>query len=368
MTREGRDYLKGVSIAIILSTLLDIRIAIALTFALSASALISLILFIRSFTKSLEITIDPSYLKTFKGDDELVAISLRSPLSRWMTVGISHIMIGAGVETRIREMRRESIEISFTPKYAGRFSSPKVALELVDMFGFFAQSAQTDKVDLVIDSLPYSLLSPVNKPRIFPLSLGEKPTNLRGLGQEFYGIDEYSPFTDSKDILWKRISRNPDRLAVKVRASNIPHLVKIGLIECVSRGEDRIKWMDLVCEGIGTCAKTFLSFGCKVDILYHTHEGISVTSASSHEELTESIMEASVGQSSTEGALEIAEESDIIVTGMQETEDTIVAKLLADKPVLLIEERSSPLLLGKKYLVFSGEQDVTSLTSLVINR
>ena len=126
---------------------------------------------------------------------------------------------------------------SFEPEYAGRFEGLTVTFELRDPLQLFHKTMQISRPDFIIDSLPISLLADVRVARPMSMTLGERTGRTHGAGQEFYALDEYTNQVEKHDIMWKAVARMPDdnKLIVKVRESNIPKTLKIGILRLEQR-------------------------------------------------------------------------------------------------------------------------------------
>jgi hypothetical protein len=201
------------------------------------------------------------------------------------------------------------------------------------------------------------------------LALGERTGRTHGSGQEFYSIDEYSPSVERKNIFWKRIAALPDeRLLVKVREANIPSSLSIGLIRTVDRGEDELRWMDLVCEGCGIIGKNIFGLGCEVNLLFSSGNSVVRLEASDLSELSESIMQMSQSvKNDVESTSEILSNSDVCITGLKELEVDLLALAIAKKPSLLIEDKGTfPRTIGNLSIIYTGNQDVTGLINRVL--
>jgi len=265
------------------------------------------------------------------------------------------------------------MSFSFEPEYAGRFKGLTVNFELRDPLQLFHKTMQISRPDFIIDSLPKSLLADMRVARPMTLTLGERTGRTRGSGQEFYALDEYSNQVEKHDIMWKAVARMTDenKFVVKVRESNIPKTLKIGIVKYAKRRfEEELRWTDIACEGAGLLGYVVLLIGCDVELIYGGGDHAAVSHAADISELSSSIMEMSVsGETSSEETYSIISESDICITGMKELEEQLFANAVSRMPSLLVSEPEADVrVIGDRSVVFTGTEDVNPLVNAVVGK
>ena len=376
LTERGRDYLKATFILALVSSVFGIKSMIALAFALAFAALVSYLVLASITTSATKVVIDPGSMRVFKGEEFPATISVTFKRARWVSIHLSSLQMPDGVIAKPQEVKEGLIKLLVKSPYAGLFSGIGIRLELQDTLGLFSKEFRTLESQFALESLPYSILSPLPAVRHLPLSIGDREARAHGSSLELYALDEYQPFSDTKNLLWKKIARMPDeRLIVRVREAMIPRIVRIGLIETATRPPQmKLRFMDLVCEGMGALCNNLLAFGSFVEILSATPDiagGIEPVLISNLEEMVDVLMKIfsrTIDSKDNNVQTEVAVRSDIVVSGLLELEDKYLATAISKKPSLLIEEDVLPVMVGEQALVYSGIEDVRKLVSKVVER
>ena len=376
LTKKGRDYLKATIGLAVISSLLGVKSMIALAFALSIAILISYAILASVTMTETTITIEPKEMRGFKGDEFQATISTMFKRGRWVSVHLSSFQLPDGVIVKSQELSEGVAKLIVKSPYAGRFAGLGIRLELWDALGIFSKEFQTVNSQFVLESLPLSLLAPVRATKPIQLSIGERSASSQGTSLELYSLEEYQPFTETKNLLWKKIARMPDeRLIVRVREATIPEVVRIGLLDIATRkGEARLRFADLVCEGVGALCNNLIAAGCSIEILSPSQElgGIESFLVSNASELGDGLMSflsKPATQKESISQTQIAVLSDIIVTGLLELEDLNIANPIAKKLSLLIQDENAlPLVVGDRSTIYSGLEDILPLVSKVLER
>jgi hypothetical protein len=348
---------------------------LVLAFTLAIVAGITFLIMASVSEFNTKVVADPQKIRGFKHDKLLVSVTLLFKRSRWINVNLTSIKSQVGVDSEF-EMKGRAVKVIISSKYAGRFTGLTSNLEIIDVLNLFSKEIQTVSADFVFESLPLSILTEIPHSKPMPLSLGEKSGGSPGSSLELYALDEYQPYTETRNIMWKRVARMPDEsLTVRIRDSSIPKIITIGFVNNKPRRETAtLNWMDLVCEAIGSMGNTLLASGCLVEIIYTTHEGlldpISVHEVSSFDELSDSLVllfgQPNPGED-MENLLQVIDRSDIVVCGMRELEDRKLAGPISRKVTLVVaEERSSPAIIGQRSMIYTGVEDVRKLIANVL--
>jgi uncharacterized protein (DUF58 family) len=343
-----------------------VRLALALALMMVLSASLSLALLVRSRAAFTKASASPGRVTTFKGTRAALRIDLGSALAGWVTVSAVPAADGNGFETRVLSSNGRRLEMELTPRYAGRFEKLRFLLELSDVLGLFVDTNLPLEVDLVVDSLPTSLLAYPQKPRTSPLALGERSSGAPGSGQEFYGIDEYQPFMEAKNILWKRAGRRADdKLVVKIRESNIPRQVRIAVVG--AQEGRRLAYIDGACEALGELGSSLLEAGSMVAFVGFREGGPVVFPAAKPEELPLALMAASSLPGSPLDASYL-QGADILVVDSGSLDDLQVQASIPGRALLVISDRDLPDISGRRVFVYTGHEGLIRLAEQVVNR
>ncbi len=326
-----------------------------------------MVLFISLSTRAVaKPALDANHLRGFKGDTLSTKATLRSRRLGWIsTRAYSQI---AGADEAVVGIQDGTITLPFETKYAGRFRGMKLRLEFSDPLQLFSKIHEINYEDFTLDVLPLSLLRPPTARRAMMLTMGEEPAGAPGMGQELFNVDEYQPFSDTKNIIWKRVARSADQsLFVRIRESNVPHMIRIGLLDAAQRDE-RLGWVDLLCEGAGLLGKELIDLGCQLEVSHGSPSGLIVHNVSDLQDLAEALFAFSGSASGAQFAYQLIDQSDVVVTGLREVEEPGIARALSRKPSLLIHESASPMHLGDRSVVFSGSESIFPLVARVVER
>lgn len=348
------------------SALADVRIGLALAFVMALSAALSLALLLRFRAGFAKAAASPKQVSSFKGTKASVRVTFRSALAGWVSVYALPSVGDDGFEVKIVSSSSQGVELEIVQRYAGRFEGLRLGLELSDVLGLFVERNLPLEVDLTFDSLPASLLAQPKRPRLSPLALGERSSGAPGSGQEFYGIDEYQPFMEAKNILWKRVGRRADdKLVVKIRESNIPREIRIAILGVDER--DRLAYVDKVCEALGEVASSLLEAGSMVTFIGFGDGGPVIAGASKPEELPRALMEASVLRGLPADA-SILQGADILVLDSASLDSPSLREALVGRALLVISESELPNVSGRRMFVYTGHEGLMRLAELVVNR
>jgi hypothetical protein len=348
---------------------------LAMTLAFSIVALIAFLIVLSVTHYNTKMVMDPPSIRGFKRDQLTTTIVLIFKRSRWINVNLASVKAQRGVDARFEVERSGVVKVTLSSRYAGRYSSLTLQFEIVDVLNLFKKQIQVVSVDFLYESLPLSILRQIPHSRPMPLTLGEKSGKSPGSSLELYSLEEYTPFTETKNVMWKRVARMPDeKLIVRVRDSSIPRLVSIGFVQIKKRqDQDYLEWMDLVCEAIGTMGNSLLTAGCLVEILQTSIEdpgSVLVHEITDLDGLSNAVMQLSVPPDpgkEMENVFRVIDRSDILVCGMRELEDHLVAPPISKKPALAVmEKRASPYVVGQQTMIYTGVEDVRKLISNVL--
>jgi len=355
--------------------LLDVKITLALSFALSVIAAVSLLTLRLSRGDVAVLSVQPQRLRAFKLERAVLTLNVTRARRRrwwmgWLSLRVDTVRMPGGVDASFRAVSQTAVEVTAIPRYAGRYRGLGAKYELNDPLGIFGEFGEAEFEDFTIDVLPLALLAPARGVVIPAVTMGEKPAGRRGAAQELYAIDEYHPFAETKEILWKRAAaRTPDeRLLIRVREANIPRSLKIGLLEAVERGSGRPVWMDSTTEAVAAIGMILLRGGTEVEVLRSSPGGVARLSASNPDELANLVVEMWTPIDASH-LPDVATEADFLVTGLEELDRTAVSEAARGKPSLLVlgGPGSPPRMTGRT-TVYTGAESVVRVVSEVLAR
>jgi hypothetical protein len=393
LTARGRDYFQATIILALLSMILDANVLLALALTLAIVAVVCFLI-VRSVSEfNTVLVFDPPRLSAFKGEEGHTKVHVQLLRDRWVTAGVKAIESPSGVESKFTISAQNTVSISVKTRYAGRFEGFAIRLQVTDILNMFSKEIATLYSDFRLDSLPVSLLAPIPTSKPMPLTLGERSSRSPGSSLELYALDQYQPYSETKNVLWKRVARMPDeRLIVRIRESSIPRLIRVGFIAIDNRfrdltlsdkedqqeavGTSELFWKDMTCETLGAIGNLILALGCDIEIS-HTGElqerpGIVSETVNNFGDLAGVIMnlwEAPENGDRNEKLFEVIAMSDIIICGMRDLADESVASAVARKPALVISEKwTEPAYIGKQAFVYTGIEDLKQFVVKVVDR
>jgi hypothetical protein len=419
VTQRGRDYLQATIILGILALILNVNPLLALGFTLSIIALICAAIIGSITTFNTRLIFEHPHLSGFKGDVMTTHVEIIVKRARWITVNLAKVEPPPGVEVSVKVVRENLVRLSVRTRYSGRFEGFLMHLEVRDILNLFSKKVQTLYSEFVLESFPSSLLASIPRSKPMPLTLGDRSTRSPGSSLELYALEQYQPFSETKNVLWKRVARMPDeQLIVRVRESSIPKTIRIGFILRVERFEEyalytdeeerelaRLRWRDLICEGLGSIGNNLLAVGCNLEIAHTSRkkmdvdllkeqqavksslgmkrdpskirqdvldEGIEVSFVEDIPELSSALMQLwdlPWNGPNDEKLFDVVARSDLIVCGVRDLSNKIVANAVARKPALVIsEEGAQPSVVGNQAIIFSGIEDIKRLVSMIIEK
>ena len=321
-----------------------------------------------SFPKeALRVTAGTVRGKAFKGQ------SLSTPLLVDTKVGgalaqFDLVSIPDGLEaTLIGEGGTRTLRVK--SKFAGVYSGFKIRLGILDPLGIFERT-EVHETKLSFEFIPTYLLAEREPLRVSAAMLGDYPAGRRGLGQEFYSAEPYSPTSNSRDIMWKRQAKAPgDSLMVRVGEANIPERLTACLIERQGVPKRRSPaWMDLASEAIARVGLPVISSGTTFRLLHVLGDKTSSREARDASGLADMIAWLWGSDEAREPSEERPAGADIIVTAMAETEAPEIMRLVLSKSSVLLGWDRRGATLSSGIVFFSGREDVSGLVARVLGR
>jgi uncharacterized protein (DUF58 family) len=361
LTKAGVDYHAAILLLAGVGLVSGGTLFAALALALAFASLFSLVLASIRFPRSVSLRVASGPVRVLKGEEGKMVLSIPGFRDPWTTVKVESVKVGGPVRTSTASEGAGGIEIAIRPLLAGRFTQAEVVLRLGDSLGLFYVRRPIVLNDAIIDSLPLSLVAPVRRAFVPPLVVGESPAETVGRGQEFYGIEEYTQHAESKDILWTRAAKEPDKpLLARVREANSPESVTIEVVHGALPQDREPDLVDLECEALGTLGRALVLAGIRVDIV--SPDG-TLSSAEDDEELADAIMKSSERRG-TAARADAGDATRILVVVGGHPEATVANSRV---PMVLIGW-DGPRFLDRYATAYNGTEDLTGLLSLVLSR
>lgn len=347
---------------LLLTSIVGPSIAAALAFSLSLAAAFSLAA-MYSRLRSSSVSVEPGYLRTFKGEKASVVLKLRSLGSGFARVAQLSLVPPFGVAGEVGAVK-SSVELTLRPTYAGVFQDFMVSIQVADSLGVFEERQQV-RLDLVLDSLPVSLLTRDMSVPLLPLVQGENPTGTRGAGQEMYSVEYYEPGSDAKDIMWKRVARSGEEaLQVRTKEASVRSDVLIAVKLEAESNEQRVVRIDLVSEAIASVGRPLISLGVGVAIVYVHKQLTTSARASNLRELADATMSIWSGDARDSRIIEAASRADVAIVGPEGLQDP----WLAGRTVLVVGDPGRTSASPGSFFVFTGSEDLAPLADEVLGR
>jgi len=360
LTERGRDYVFGVLLLETVGLAVGASLFAALALALAFAALISMVLLKLRASRSLDVSTLENRIRLFKHQEGRLALKLQGRRDRWTSLRVESVAFDGAVETSVLA-DGENYAVIVKPMKAGRFTGFRVHVGLGDVIGLFFLGRQVVLDQVVVDSLPISLLSRPGTERSLPVVIGESPAGYPGKGQEFYGIENYTEHSESKDILWKRAANSPHRpLLARVREANSPESVSIMVAHGEIGEESRVDCIDTQCEALGSLGRTLLANRLEAVII--GPDGV-IRPARTEGDLADVIMETSgVGVVALRGEIRTEGFGILVVVG--DFPGNAMA-YLSRRPVVFVGNKRRHL--QDRYSVdFTGVEDLSRIVGLVL--
>ena len=326
------------------------------------------------------------HVRIMKGEEYETVLAVESRGTGWIGSTPTSFSVETGQLVKVEPLPDGMrIRLRFVGTWAGRTQGVRVGISFTDPLRLFNRLDKTLTTQLVLDTMPLSLLAPEVQRRLKVIGYGERSSGYSGQGQELYKLDDYNPGY-TKDIAWRRVAESPDEaLLARVREANVRDVVRVGVVRFAEReGDERAAWNDMLCEALGEVGRDVLETGASVVFQYHSPprgggweaemseeerlRGLTSAAAEDIDELAEAVMSCSVASGSREVDWVVAE-SDLLVTGLRELEDERMASVVARRPLLLIYEKtSSPPTFAQRAVVWTGREDLLPLIRKTLER
>jgi uncharacterized protein (DUF58 family) len=297
-----------------------------------------------------------------KGEEGNLTLAVPGLGDPWARLWVDSLKVNGPVTTRVKSVGRGAAEFLVRPSLAGRFDGGEVSVRVGDTLGLYYRSRRVALRGLRIDSLPSSLVRPVRRAFIPPLVVGGRPAGVSGKGKEFYGIKEYTERSESKDILWNRAAKDPEKpLLARIREANSPELVTVEIMHWEISPESRPWMMDLQCEALGGLMRTLVLAKVRVEII--APDGHTLA-ADGEEEGVEAIMRVSATRTEEGGRRPAPRGSSLLM--LVGTVDDDVLTGVQTAPSIFIGGKVPP---SDRYAVtFSGTEDLSGILGVVLSR
>jgi len=339
----------------------------ALSFSLAMLPASSLI-FLWYSSRRIHVSVEPKKLKVFKHENASTVITLISDAPRWLRPVSLSLENTPGLEGRATELGSPSFEFTVKPSYAGMFELSTARFGSEDVLGLFVRQ-ETLPIHLIVESLPLALLAPPRLTDFLPLAVGENPAGRKGFGQEFYGVGEYLPGIDTKDILWKRVAQAEDgSISVRVREANVKASVTLGIALGWNSEDERARMVDLALEAMAQIGRTLFSVGTTFEVVYPSGGALVSARASSTSELAVALLEVAGASAKPEFARGPVPACDLLLMSQSRgggPQERAMAKLT---PVLVLADQLITIGSSTDISLFTGREDLSRLTMMVMGR
>src|SRR3989442_1246116 len=160
------------------SALLDVKITLALSFALSVIAAVSLLALRLSLGDAAVLSVQPQRLRAFKLERAVLTLNATRARRRrmgWLSLRVDTVRMPGGVDASFRAVSQTAVEVTAIPRYAGRYRGLGAKYELNDPLGIFGEFGEAEFEDFTIDVLPLALLAPAPRVVIPAVPIAETP-------------------------------------------------------------------------------------------------------------------------------------------------------------------------------------------------
>jgi hypothetical protein len=358
---------------------LDMKLLDALGISLAAMAAVSVGIFVFATRgEGISIRVDDRHVRTVKGEEYETLVEVQSRGTGWIGSVPTTFSVATGNLLKAEPLPDgKTTRLRFLGRYAGRSRSLRVRISLTDPLRLFRRPDKVEETEMVLDTLPLSLIAPLAPRRLKIFGFGERPTGYPGQGQELYGLGAYSYGVETKDIVWRRVAKSADdTLVARVREASVKDVVRIGVVRFAERDDQqRAAWTDMLCEALGALGRDVLETRSRPMLIYDSANGEDARSrgrtsllARNVDELAEAVMSCSTTTGSRD-VEEVVRESDVVVTGVLELEDEAAATLVSRRPLLLIQEKASPTAaLAEGSVMWTGKEDLFPLIRKTLER
>lgn len=361
LTAVGRDYHLAALLVTAVGLATGETLFAALGLGMAFASLISLALLRGRAPKAVVVEVVEPRVRVIKGEEGSLTLRIPGLMDTWAGTEVGSVSFDGAVAASVVSKGPDSVTVRVQPMKAGRFTKAAVRLELSDAAGLFSVGRSVRLAQVVLDSLPMSLLIPVRRAFVPPLVVGESPAGSAGRGQEFYGIETYTERSESKDILWKRAAKEPDRpLLARVREANNPESVTIDLVHGEIGDDERQDLIDLQCEALGALGRGLLLAGIRPEIVGPDGAPRLVES---DDYLADSIMEVSAsGRLAEKEPFDVRGPTILLAVGRFDGQENVVERR---RPTVLIGGVHS-LVQDKYVLSYTGAEDLTGIVNMVL--
>lgn len=355
---RGSDYFVALLLLTATGVVTGYTIFSALALGLAFAALISVVLLrLRMKPPRLSATAEP--VKLVKGEAGRIALSMSGLRDSWARLEVQSAEMKGPVDTSLEVRGESGLGLLLRPHTAGRFRGLRLNLRVEDALGLFYREACVEIGGVVVDSLPFSLVSPLRRLVVPPLVVGEAPAGTPGRGQEFYGVQEYTERVESKDILWNRVAKEPERpFLARVREANSPESVTTEVVHYAVGS--RWDLLDLQCEALGFLGRQLMLAGIRPEIV--APDGTR-REAGTEEELAEAVMGASAPAEGEIGPGPRGGSDALVLVG--DVGDEVLLRT-ARKPSVIIGAKA--LVADRFAVVFTGSEDLSGIVRMVLAR
>jgi hypothetical protein len=350
---------------VLLSSFLGLGLGLALGLALAVAAAVSLVAVRLASGQYSAIRMEPQKFSDFKARTFEARLSFEGR-KRGAVLTVSRVTAQPGVDVEVKPRADGTFSLALRTRFAGRFNMLTATVRVSDAMGIFFSEEEVRLKDFLLDSLPTSLLQ---RPRPLPMaaiSVGEAPSGSRGSAQEFYAIEDYDASSDPRGILWKRVAESPtEKLVARVGESNIPKVLTVAVVETADRFETQPWFMDLVSEALARLGREAVEYGITLRIISEINGLAWAAEARTVSDISSCTMGLWTLGRKAPASKELPW-PDLVITGLEDTEDPRVSGLVANRPSVVVTSGRPAKKVGRRVMLYSGSEDVSKVLQAVL--
>jgi uncharacterized protein (DUF58 family) len=347
--------------------LMGVGIFVVLAFVLAMLSAISLAVFRYGASRGIVISVVPTTIRLFKFRSAVVTLKVSATGTKLMSLTSVSVRSGGGLRIDPIEATPSGGSFLMSGSLAGRHTGLDLEVKLSDLLGLFWAKRLVVSEEFVSEVLPASLLNRPSRVMFAGITDGDVGGGTRGAGQEFYGIAEYGPSFEVKDILWKRVARSHDeKILARVKEANVPSVVRVGLVE--GGAEERLAWMDLASEALAQLGMDLGAGGIVVTVLLPGPKGPIELAAHRVDELADLTVGMWRHATARRVGMDFAESADVLIVASTALEDPDVQRAARTKPLVVVKVSERPFAAGREGIVFTGSENLSGFISRAVAR
>ncbi|MDA4134353.1 MAG: DUF58 domain-containing protein [Thaumarchaeota archaeon] len=314
-----------------------------------------------------DVSVRPNRVRVFKRESGAVSIEVGRGGSRWVTLTSVALKTQPGLASEISHLPSGDLELVLKPSLAGRLEGLEATLNATDVLGLFTKQ-RTFRLELILEALPLALRERPPQLVVPLLAFGEDPAGVNGSGQEFYGVSEYQPGLDPRDIMWMRAAGRTDEvIPVRIREANVRRAVSIVVQVGSNTDEEKAVRGDLVAEALGKIGMQLLAVGSVLEIMCPPPWAVQTVTVSDARELADAtglpwvaVRRGPWMKSPSDRIF------DLLIIGPFESSTPSLATIPRSRQLLILSDGPAPQHLPWGAALFTGGEDLSEVATSVI--